>query len=82
MKTHDQLEYASWIDCHGRKAKEVWFSDGERELAVEHDLICCVQDMGDRTEAWIVVMRGNEEVTRHNVRYIETIVWEDKEKVT
>lgn len=70
----------SWSKCHGRKAKTVWFPatpDNQMQLNnVESELICVVDHLGDRDEIWICEVRDGKELSRHNVRTIESIVWE------
>lgn len=31
---------------------------------------------GDRSDIWVVVFKENKEIERHNVKYIESIIWE------
>jgi len=70
----------TWAQCHGRKAKLVYFpATPEYEpvwaSADGIELICVVDYRGDRDEIWICEVRDGNEVSRHNARTIRSIVW-------
>ncbi len=69
---------------NGRKIKMVTWPDSGDELGrcISTNEKCsielCSTYHGDRDEVWVVVISketGNE-VERHNVKYIESIIWE------
>jgi hypothetical protein len=35
------------------------------------------ENYGDHGVAWIVRMRDGKEISRHNARFVETVVWSD-----
>lgn len=37
--------------------------------------------MGDHSEHWIIQKKDGVEVSRHNTRYIQSIIWEDAKEV-
>lgn len=81
MLSHSQtIPDLTWASCHNRKAKVVQFPatpDNQEILNnVESELICVVDYRGDRDEIWIVEVRDGKELSRHNVKHIESIVWE------
>lgn len=72
-----------WLDFAGRKVKRITFPfiDSNTQHYVESDddcdLVCEVEYLGDRTEAWVVVLNSDgNEMARHSVRLAESIVWE------
>jgi hypothetical protein len=73
-------ENLKWENCDGRKAKTVWFPatpDAQLQLNnVESELICVVEYMGDRSDVWICEVRDGKELSRHNAKTIESIIWE------
>lgn len=68
-----------WTTCHLRNAKTVWFpkGDGEQEQLnnVESELVCYVEYMGDRSDVWIIETRDGLERSRHNAKFVESIIW-------
>lgn len=65
-------------DMHGKKIKTVtWPDSGE-------DLGRCIQSgsngdislSSDHDELWIIQIKDGVEIARHNVRYVESIVWD------
>lgn len=81
MLTHPQtIPDLTWAACNNRKAKSIQLPatpDNQELLTnVESELVCVVDYRGDRDEIWIVEVRDGKELSRRNVRYIETIEWE------
>lgn len=70
----------TWGACNNRKAKMVEFPatpDNQARLTNDRsELICVVDYRGDRDEIWIVEVQDGKELSRHNVKHIESIVWE------
>ena len=69
------LDGISWQKRHGHKAKNVQFQNGDQLNNVESALICTVEYHGDRDEIWIVEVRDGKEMSRHNCKHVESIVW-------
>ena len=69
-------------EMDGKKIAAVFWPDTEtekgRSLMNGHgcdDIHLSAAYHGDHDEFWIVQMKGGIEITRHNPRYVETIVW-------
>lgn len=83
MKMEEQanLNSLTWDKCHGRKAKTIWFpATPDQQMQVnniECELICMSEFKGDRDEIWICEVRNGVELARHNIRSIESIIWEN-----
>lgn len=72
----------NWSSYHGRKVKEAWIADTSGGACkiynnIESELVCIVEYMGDRSDVWICKIREGKEITRHNAKYLESIIWED-----
>ena len=72
----------------GREVKEIWF-DGANEctrdgIIISSDyttMICHNEFHGDHDIDWICVYDNDEEIERHNCKYIASIIWKNyKEK--
>lgn len=63
---------------NGRKVRKVIFPNGDQLENAEHELICYVpSEFSNNDEGvWILGIRDGREIERHNVKYIESIVWE------
>ena len=77
MKTWDQMS--------GRKIKTIsWPNTDIGEggtLSVPSsygdEMSFIMENLGDHGDAWVSVIKGGVEVSRHNARYIECIIWAD-----
>ena len=78
LKTYTNKPFAelSWSNRHGRKVKTAWLPNGDQINNVETDVVCIVDNRGDRDEIWLVVIRDGKELSRHNTRHVESIQWE------
>lgn len=74
------------MDCtmDGKKIQSVSWPDSGNDLGRflpsgegYGDLHLSAKSHGDRDEFWVVVTKGGKETARHNVRYIESVVWAD-----
>lgn len=64
----------------GRKAKTIYFGkDGEIRIDSTNEKTLEVENenYGDYGICWVIVKKNNVETQRINVKYIETIIWEE-----
>ena len=63
-----QVEAIFWPDTDDEKGTMMRSSDDLRMTFISEYL-------GDHSENWIKVVQGGVETSRHNTRFIESIVW-------
>lgn len=72
------------IDMHGKKIKEVWWSNNEAEQGchIVSDNLKTIwlsfTHHGDHDEIWIVETRvlTGDMIAHHNPKFVESIIWE------
>jgi hypothetical protein len=64
----------------GKLVKSIWWQGpegGNAQSRKNMQLIYHNEYMGDRTDEWILRVENGIETARYNVKYIETIIWEE-----
>jgi hypothetical protein len=71
-------------NMNGKEIKQIWWPDTESEQGRnvlsdgERTLHLSASYHGDHDEFWIVECYQGNEVSRHNPRYVESIIWHDQ----
>ena len=60
----------------GLEAKSIWFENGEGvQASGDMRLITLNEFHGEYDLDWMLVMDGEKEVARHNLKHVTSIIW-------
>jgi len=60
----------------GMKVKAIYFPKGDRIFASEQETLETYSEHhGEYDLDWVIALRDGKETARHNIKFIESIVW-------
>lgn len=68
MKTGDKVSFISWPP--GADGRQCELTETPNQTMHYEE-----QNLGDHGVGWIVLTRDGQEAARHNIKYLESIVW-------